>query len=84
MATGKTVFVQMKKLPEISPDAVRKAFEHKNMEVVNDPLVFSELVSGLESHEGSFLFMSSGTFGNFSLHNFVERLQRAEQKCTYN
>lgn len=71
--------LKMKKLPDLAAEAVRQAFDQKNLEVINDPIEFYEMVKGLKGHDACFLFMSSGTFGGFSLSEFVESLKRAEQ-----
>lgn len=63
--------LQMKKLPELDPEVVRKAFNKEGLEVFTDSGLLLRRLQGLAKQEACFLFMSSGTFGGLSLQEFA-------------
>lgn len=67
--------LQMKKLPELDPETVRKAFNKKGLEVFTDAALLTRRLEGLAKKEACFLFMSSGNFGGLNLKEFASLIK---------
>ena len=56
-----------KKLKEISPEMVRKAFQNEKIKVYTDSTILRKDLTAIDSSNSVFLLMSSGTFDGMDL-----------------
>lgn len=66
--------LQLKRLPDISPQQIKNAFGGENITVMNDAEELKQLLLSNKSGETAFLFMSSGNFGGLNLKQLAEEL----------
>lgn len=59
--------LKIKRLPDIAPEDIRDAFGGANLAVINDVEVLKNTIMENKQPDSSFLFMSSGNFGNLDL-----------------
>ncbi len=64
--------VQLKRLPPIPPERIRKAFGRDDVEVLNDPIAVMGAVRADRKDESVLLMMSSGNFGGLDLQALSE------------
>src|SRR5690606_12006298 len=64
--------VQLKRLPPIPPERIRKAFGRDDVEVLNDPIAVMGAIRGDRKEESVLLMMSSGNFGGLDLQALSE------------
>lgn len=72
--------LQMKKLPDLDPETVRKAFGKEGLEVFTDTALLSARLEKLGQREACFLFMSSGNFGGLNLNEFARNLKSSQNE----
>jgi UDP-N-acetylmuramate: L-alanyl-gamma-D-glutamyl-meso-diaminopimelate ligase len=72
--------LQMKKLPVLDPETVRKAFNKKGLEVFTDTVLLNRRLEGLAKKEACFLFMSSGNFGGLNLKEFASFIKTKQNE----
>jgi UDP-N-acetylmuramate: L-alanyl-gamma-D-glutamyl-meso-diaminopimelate ligase len=63
-----------KKLKEITPEMVRKAFSDESIKVYTDSAILQKDLLTIKSEKSVFLMMSSGTFDGMNLENFAKQL----------
>ena len=63
-----------KKLKEITPEAVRKAFNNEKIKVYTDSAILRKDLLAMDHHNSVFLMMSSGTFDGMNLETFAGEL----------
>lgn len=66
--------LQLKRLPQIQPEEIANAFGGKNIEVFNDAKKLKERILELKRPHASFVFMSSGNFGNIDINKLASEL----------
>lgn len=64
--------VQLKRLPAIPPDRIRRAFGRDDLQVTNDPVAVMGAVRAAQGDPGVLLMMSSGNFGGIDLQATAE------------
>ncbi len=64
--------VQLKRLPPIPPERIRKAFGRDDVQVLNDPIAVMGAVREDQKPESVLLMMSSGNFGGLDLQALSE------------
>ena len=64
--------VQLKRLPSIPPERIRKAFAREDVQVLRDPIAVMGAVRGGIGGESVLLMMSSGNFGGLDLQALAE------------
>lgn len=67
--------LQMKKLPDLDPATVRKAFGKEGLEVYTDTSLLKGRLEKLGQRQACFLFMSSGNFGGLNFNAFATDLK---------
>lgn len=67
--------LRLKRLPELEPHNVEKAFMKQGLEVVNDTRQLLDRLIALADYGVCFLFMSSGNFGGLNLNDLVKHLK---------
>ncbi|MEE4177541.1 MAG: Mur ligase family protein [Bacteroides sp.] len=72
--------LQMKKLPDLDPETVRKAFGKPGLEVFTDTALLSARLEKLGQRDACFLFMSSGNFGGLNLNEFAQNLRSRQNE----
>jgi UDP-N-acetylmuramate: L-alanyl-gamma-D-glutamyl-meso-diaminopimelate ligase len=77
----KIVFVndhtlQIKKMPPLSDDLIKKGFNDKNIRVIRSLLVLEKLLSRNIRPNSVFLFMSSGNFGGLDYSKLINSITR--------
>ena len=70
----------MKKLPDLDPETVRKAFRKEGLEVFTSAALLSSRLEKLGQKEASFLFMSSGNFGGLNLNDLAKNITNGLNK----
>lgn len=73
--------LEMKKLPALDPEMVRKSFRKERLEVYSDPALLKGRLEKLGQREGCFLFMSSGNFGGLNLNAFVNAVKNRQNEA---
>ena len=66
--------LEMKKLPMISPDEIKKAFDHKNIEVVTQNEKVISILNRFKWENKNLLMMTSGTFNGLNLKKEVKKI----------
>lgn len=66
--------LKMKKLPPITPDEVKKAFNHSNMTVFTNNRQLERALNRFKWKQKNLLLMSSGTFGGLKLKQLAKQL----------
>lgn len=64
--------VQLKRLPPVPPERIRKAFQREDLQVITTPTELMGAVRGGAEGEGVLLMMSSGNFGGLDLTALAE------------
>lgn len=64
--------VQLKRLPPIPPERIKKAFGRDDVQVLNDPIEVMGAVRAQQGDERVLLMMSSGNFGGLDLQALSE------------
>ena len=64
--------VQLKRLPPVPPERIRKAFQRKDLQVITTPTELMGAVRGGGEGDGVLLMMSSGNFGGLDLEALAE------------
>ena len=64
--------VQLKRLPSIPPERIRKAFAREDVQVLHDPIAVMGAVRSGIGGESVLLMMSSGNFGGLDLQALTE------------
>lgn len=62
--------LQMKGLPPVSEDDVKRHFGGSNVQVISNKTVLHELITNYDYHLCLVLFMTSGNFGGFDFQKF--------------
>jgi UDP-N-acetylmuramate: L-alanyl-gamma-D-glutamyl-meso-diaminopimelate ligase len=68
--------LQMKKLPDLEPAEVAKAFGRDDIIVIHKKQELEKLLNNVLPENTCFLFMSSGNFGGFDVNEFAQNLFR--------
>ena len=68
--------VRLKKLPDLDPDLIIKAFDLPGLKVFTDTDSLYAYVSELPVHQAAYLFMSSGNFGGFNFNDFFATIDK--------
>jgi UDP-N-acetylmuramate: L-alanyl-gamma-D-glutamyl-meso-diaminopimelate ligase len=66
--------LKLKRLPDITPDQIHKAFGGDNIIVMNDADLLRETILETKAPNTAYLFMSSGNFGGLDLRKTAEYL----------
>ncbi len=66
--------LQLKKLPDLDPEQVRKAFANPNVHVFTDTGLMVEHLRGMQWHGANLLMMSSGDFGGIDFGQLADEL----------
>lgn len=66
--------LELKKLPDISKEEIARSFGGNNLEVINNAELLEEKILGLKADNSTYLFMSSGNFGNLDLEGLAKQL----------
>ncbi|WP_010420301.1 UDP-N-acetylmuramate--L-alanine ligase [Anaerophaga thermohalophila] len=66
--------VAHKKLPEITPCDVRKAFGNSSLRVINDPAELKDFLSRLKLSGSNLLIMTSGNLGGLDISSYANSL----------
>ncbi len=66
--------LNLKRLPFIDPEDIRKAFGGDNIIVINDPDQLEEKILDFNKENTVFLFMSSGNFGKLNISELALKL----------
>jgi len=66
--------LEIKKLPDISAEDIARSFGGTNLEVINSAALLKEKILDQKSDESTYLFMSSGNFGNLDLEGLAKLL----------
>ncbi len=70
--------LQIKRLPDISPEVVRDAFGKKDLLVLQDARQLKEKIERMPGNRKAvYLFMSSGNFGNIDLKEVARNITRS-------
>jgi UDP-N-acetylmuramate: L-alanyl-gamma-D-glutamyl-meso-diaminopimelate ligase len=62
--------LEMKKMPPLDKEFVKKSFGRDDLIVLDDPKELIIYLSGLVKENSVFLFMSAGNFGGIDLQDF--------------
>ena len=71
------VVIQHKRLKEIQPESVKKAFGGKNLTVFTDSLALQQKLRELNYDNTALLFMTSGNFSGVNLIEFANELLKS-------
>lgn len=66
--------LKMKRMPELSKEAVAKAFRHPNIKVFTETEALVAYLEKQKWEHHNLLMMSSGTFGGLKIKNFIQSL----------
>ncbi|MFZ7114821.1 MAG: UDP-N-acetylmuramate--L-alanine ligase [Bacteroidota bacterium] len=69
-----------KKLKEITPEMVKKAFSNPDIKVYTDSAILQKDIQAYSKGKSVFLMMSSGTFDGMNLENLTEQLIQSNQE----
>jgi UDP-N-acetylmuramate: L-alanyl-gamma-D-glutamyl-meso-diaminopimelate ligase len=75
--------LEMKKLPDLSIEAVKRAFDKKGLEVYTSAPLLVKRLEALAQKEGCFLFMSSGNFGGFNMAEFASYIKSNQNESQF-
>jgi UDP-N-acetylmuramate: L-alanyl-gamma-D-glutamyl-meso-diaminopimelate ligase len=65
--------LQIKRLPEITPEQIRKGFANNRLEVFNDSGILLERLMKEESRNSVFLMMSSGDYDGIDMKKLASK-----------
>lgn len=65
----------LKKLPDLTPDEIKRGFENDSLQVFNDSRQLFETIYSSISKNSVILLMSSGNFDNFDLNNWIKNIE---------
>jgi UDP-N-acetylmuramate: L-alanyl-gamma-D-glutamyl-meso-diaminopimelate ligase len=68
--------IAKKKLPEISDEDLKKGFGRKDLIIVDDPKILSELITSKDWTEENLIFMSSGNFDGLDMNQLAKSITR--------
>jgi UDP-N-acetylmuramate: L-alanyl-gamma-D-glutamyl-meso-diaminopimelate ligase len=71
--------LQLKRLPDISPDQVKESFGRDDLVVLNDVNELNHLIAGMKKENSVYLFMSSGNFGGLNIKETASFLTNNKQ-----
>lgn len=66
--------LELKRLPDIQPEEIARAFGGNNLEVFNDAQLLLARIKELKQKPASYVFMSSGNFGNIDIDGLAAEL----------
>jgi len=69
-----------KKLKEITPEMVKKAFSNPDIKVYTDSAILQKDIQTYSKGKSVFLMMSSGTFDGMNLENLTAQLIQSNQE----
>lgn len=67
--------VAIKKLKEVSPEQISKAFQRDDVKIFTDAVSFHEFVENQEYKNATLLLMSSGNYGGFDLKKLQKLME---------
>lgn len=67
--------LEMKKMPPISTDEIRNAFDHPQLQVFTSAQALEHYLTSQSWHGRNLLLMSSGNFGGIDVRNIVKSLE---------
>lgn len=68
--------VRLKKLPELDPGLIIKAFDRPDLKVFTSVNSLEKHITGMPLHNATYLFMSSGNFGGLSFNDFFASIDK--------
>lgn len=66
--------LRLKKLPDLDPEQVRRAFANSGVRVFNDARLMVEWLRGMQWRDANLLLMSSGNFGGIDFGQLADEL----------
>ncbi len=66
--------LELKRLPDISPEQIARAFGGNNLIVINDAALVKKKILENKMPDTAFIFMSSGNFGGLEIKEIAEEL----------
>jgi UDP-N-acetylmuramate: L-alanyl-gamma-D-glutamyl-meso-diaminopimelate ligase len=66
--------LELKRMPDLPADAVRKGFDQANLFVWNERAALEDWLNGLDHKDAVVVFMSSGNYDGFDAETFAKRI----------